>query len=72
MCDCRQAQYPDYMGGLTNAGHLFIKELIKDLVMSYEETLGGHAPPSKPYYRGKMGRCGKEKQNATNRPQEDI
>ncbi len=44
-----------------------------DKILScHEETLGGHAPPSKPYYRGKMGRCGKEKQNATNRPQEDI
>ena len=39
------AQHPDYMGGVTNAQRLFIKELGKELVMPHKRRMEARPTP---------------------------
>lgn len=64
------AHHPDYMGGVTNARRLFLKELVKELVMPYMKRRLEGMPLLQSHIIEAMGRCGIEKQNT--RPQEDI
>ncbi len=57
-------QHPDNMAGVTNAWRLFIKELVKELVMPHMKRCL-EAPPAKPYYRGNVKMCYKQQNTAT-------
>ena len=47
------AQHPDYMGGVTNARRLFIKELGKELIMPHmKRRMEGTPQLQNAYYRG--------------------
>lgn len=67
------AEHPGYMGGVTNARRLFIKELGKELVMPHMKRRMEDTPTLQKHIIEAMGRCGIEKQNtATTQPQEDM
>ena len=67
------AQHPDYMGGVTNARRLFIKELGKELIMPHMKRRMEGTPQLQTHITEAMGRCGLRKINAaTTQPQENI
>ncbi|XP_027129155.1 piggyBac transposable element-derived protein 4-like [Larimichthys crocea] len=67
------AQHPGYMGGVSNARRLFIKELGKELVMPHMKRRMEGTPKLQKHIIEAMGRCGLKKQNpATTQPQEST
>ncbi|XP_067101197.1 piggyBac transposable element-derived protein 4-like [Osmerus mordax] len=67
------AQHPDYMGGVTNARRLFIKELGKELVMPHMKRRMEGTPHLQKHIIEAMGRCGIQTlKPTTTQPQEDI
>ncbi|KAE8289463.1 hypothetical protein D5F01_LYC11164 [Larimichthys crocea] len=67
------AQHPGYMGGVSNARRLFIKELGKELVMPHMKRRMEGTPKLQKHIIEAMGRCQLKKQNpATTQPQEST
>ncbi len=52
------AQHPDNMGGVTNAWRLFIKELVKELVLPHMKRCLEGRPHLQNHITVAMGRCG--------------
>lgn len=65
------SQHPDYMGGVSNTRRLFIKELVKELIMPHMKRRFEGTPHLQNHITEAIGRCGVQKQNTpTTQPQE--